>query len=253
MAGEQKPACNLLEQFILLARGTSGSALIALINQVLEAPGIYVFGELLELTNVREGKCKGFLTPDTFSFIHNLKVVLKFDFSHSEPEQPASFDGAPEEQVEAFDHCQLSFQNEAFEHGPCIPYSVLLKDLDMRNLRELEDLIIEAVYTDIIQGKLDQRNQVLEVDFCIGRDIQRKDISNVIKTLNEWCDGCEAVLLGIEQQVLNIKKTLKATASSSSSAQEMDQQLVERECPHPEQRQPTKKISKVKGLVSSRH
>lgn len=54
-------------------------------------------------------------------------------------------------------------------------------------------------------------------------------------------------------QVLNIKKTLKATASSSSSNQEMDQQLVERECPHPEQRQPTKKISKVKGLVSSRH
>uniref|UniRef100_U3IYK5 COP9 signalosome subunit 7B n=3 Tax=Anatinae TaxID=2068716 RepID=U3IYK5_ANAPP len=209
MAGEQKPSCNLLEQFILLAKGTSGSALTALINQVLEAPGVYVFGELLELANVQE----------------------------------------------------------------CIPYSVLLKDLDMRNLRELEDLIIEAVYTDIIQGKLDQRNQVLEVDFCIGRDIQKKDISNIVKTLQEWCDGCEAVLLGIEQQVLranqykenhhrtqqqvemevtNIKKTLKATASSS--AQEMEQQLVERECPpHTEQRQPTKKMSKVKGLVSSRH
>lgn len=68
----------------------------------------------------------------------------------------------------------------------CIPYSVLLKDLDMKNLRELEDLIIEAVYTDIIQGKLDQRNQMLEVDFCIGRDIQKKDISNIVKTLQEW-------------------------------------------------------------------
>nr|KAF6353087.1 COP9 signalosome subunit 7B [Pipistrellus kuhlii] len=209
MAGEQKPSSNLLEQFILLAKGTSGSALTALINQVLEAPGVYVFGELLELANVQE----------------------------------------------------------------CIPYSVLLKDLEMRNLRELEDLIIEAVYTDIIQGKLDQRNQLLEVDFCIGRDIRKKDINNIVKTLHEWCAGCEAVLLGIEQQVLranqykenhsrtqqqveaevtNIKKTLKATASSS--AQEMEQQLAERECPpHAEQRQPTKKMSKVKGLVSSRH
>lgn len=63
---------------------------------------------------------------------------------------------------------------------------MLLKDLDMRNLRELEDLIIEAVYTDIIQGKLDQQNQMLEVDFCIGRDIQKKDISNIVKTLQEW-------------------------------------------------------------------
>ncbi|XP_070929649.1 COP9 signalosome complex subunit 7b isoform X8 [Macaca nemestrina] len=153
----------------------------------------------------------------------------------------------------------------------CIPYSVLLKDLEMRNLRELEDLIIEAVYTDIIQGKLDQRNQLLEVDFCIGRDIRKKDINNIVKTLHEWCDGCEAVLLGIEQQVLranqykenhnrtqqqveaevtNIKKTLKATASSS--AQEMEQQLAERECPpHAEQRQPTKKMSKVKDSSAS--
>ncbi|CAH2248114.1 intestinal-type alkaline phosphatase-like [Pelobates cultripes] len=155
----------------------------------------------------------------------------------------------------------------------CIPYSVLLKDLEMRNLRELEDLIIEAVYTDIIQGKLDQRNHVLEVDFCIGRDIPKKDISSIVKTLQEWCDGCEAVLMGIEQQVLranqykenhirtqqqietevtNIKKTLKATASSS--AQDTDQHLAEREGPPlAEQRQPTKKMSKVKGLVSSRH
>uniref|UniRef100_A0A8C5Y1M5 Uncharacterized protein n=1 Tax=Microcebus murinus TaxID=30608 RepID=A0A8C5Y1M5_MICMU len=49
MAGEQKPSSNLLEQFILPAEGTSGSALT-----VLEAPGVYVFGELLELANVQE-------------------------------------------------------------------------------------------------------------------------------------------------------------------------------------------------------
>ncbi|XP_070609891.1 COP9 signalosome complex subunit 7b [Erythrolamprus reginae] len=265
MAGEQKPACHLLEQFILLARGTSGSALIALINQVLEAPGIYVFGELLELTNVRE-IAEG---PNAAYFqLLNLFAYGTYpDYVANQNNLPA-LTGPQKNKLKHLTIVSLASRMK------CIPYSVLLKDLDMRNLRELEDLIIEAVYTDIIQGKLDQRNQVLEVDFCIGRDIQRKDISSIIKTLNEWCDGCESVLIGIEQQVvranqykenhnrtqqqvetevLNIKKTLKATASSSSSAQEMDQQLVERECPHPEQRQPTKKISKVKGLVSSRH
>lgn len=61
-----------------------------------------------------------------------------------------------------------------------------------------------------------------------------------------------STLICVSLQVTNIKKTLKATASSS--AQEMEQQLAERECPpHAEQRQPTKKMSKVKGLVSSRH
>ncbi|XP_057283367.1 COP9 signalosome complex subunit 7b isoform X2 [Pezoporus wallicus] len=253
MAGEQKPSCNLLEQFILLAKGTSGSALTALINQVLEAPGVYVFGELLELTNVQE--------------------LLNLFAYGTYPDYVANKDNLPELTVTQKNKLKHLTIVSLASRMKCIPYSVLLKDLDMKNLRELEDLIIEAVYTDIIQGKLDQRNQVLEVDFCIGRDIQKKDISNIVKTLQEWCDGCEAVLLGIEQQVLranqykenhhrtqqqveievtNIKKTLKATASSS--AQEMEQQLVERECPpHTEQRQPTKKISKVKGLVSSRH
>jgi hypothetical protein len=28
----------------------------------------------------------------------------------------------------------------------CIPYSVLLQELDMKNVRDLEDLIIEAIY-----------------------------------------------------------------------------------------------------------
>ncbi|KFP28293.1 COP9 signalosome complex subunit 7b [Colius striatus] len=274
MAGEQKPSCNLLEQFILLAKGTSGSALTALINQVLEAPGVYVFGELLELTNVQElaegSNAAYFQLLNLFAYgTYPDYVVLNPVFLTS----TANKDNLPEltaTQKNKLKHLTIVSLASRMK---CIPYSVLLKDLDMRNLRELEDLIIEAVYTDIIQGKLDQRNQVLEVDFCIGRDIQKKDISNIVKTLQEWCDGCEAVLLGIEQQVLranqykenhhrtqqqvemevtNIKKTLKATASSS--AQEMEQQLVERECPpHTEQRQPTKKMSKVKGLVSSRH
>ncbi|XP_042650859.1 COP9 signalosome complex subunit 7b isoform X2 [Tyto alba] len=255
MAGEQKPSCNLLEQFILLAKGTSGSALTALINQVLEAPGVYVFGELLELTNVQE------LAEGSHAAYFQLLNLFAYG---TYPDYVANKDNLPELTVT---------QKNKLKHLTIVSLASRMKDLDMRNLRELEDLIIEAVYTDIIQGKLDQRNQVLEVDFCIGRDIQKKDISNIVKTLQEWCDGCEAVLLGIEQQVLranqykenhhrtqqqvemevtNIKKTLKATASSS--AQEMEQQLVERECPpHTEQRQPTKKMSKVKGLVSSRH
>uniref|UniRef100_A0A2K6QHD0 COP9 signalosome subunit 7B n=1 Tax=Rhinopithecus roxellana TaxID=61622 RepID=A0A2K6QHD0_RHIRO len=259
MAGEQKPSSNLLEQFILLAKGTSGSALTALISQVLEAPGVYVFGELLELANVQE----------LLSLFHkrNPNFILCLDFCAANKESLPELSTAQQNKLKHLTIVSLASRMK------CIPYSVLLKDLEMRNLRELEDLIIEAVYTDIIQGKLDQRNQLLEVDFCIGRDIRKKDINNIVKTLHEWCDGCEAVLLGIEQQVLranqykenhnrtqqqveaevtNIKKTLKATASSS--AQEMEQQLAERECPpHAEQRQPTKKMSKVKGLVSSRH
>ncbi|XP_059815276.1 LOW QUALITY PROTEIN: COP9 signalosome complex subunit 7a-like, partial [Hypanus sabinus] len=148
----------------------------------------------------------------------------------------------------------------------------LLRELGLRNLRELEDLIIEAIYADIVQGKLDQRNELLEVDGSIGRDIRPVDVRTMARTLQEWCNGCEAVLSGIEDQisradqyrehqlqlrhqieteVLNLRKTLKTTAGST--AQETEQHLMEsREPPPPEDlRQTGKKASKVKGLRGS--
>lgn len=54
----KKPvAHNPLEQFVLLAKGTKGAACQDLIKTVLEAPGVYVFSELLAHPNIREVIC----------------------------------------------------------------------------------------------------------------------------------------------------------------------------------------------------
>ena len=45
-----------LEPFVLLANGAKGAAAISLINQVLEAPSVYVFGELLDHANIADLK-----------------------------------------------------------------------------------------------------------------------------------------------------------------------------------------------------
>lgn len=45
---------NALEQFVLLAKSVKGTASTVLINQVLDAPGVYVFGELLDMPNISE-------------------------------------------------------------------------------------------------------------------------------------------------------------------------------------------------------
>lgn len=51
----KKPiAYNPLEQFVLLSKGTKGAASLDLIKTVLEAPGVYVFAELLSQPNIRE-------------------------------------------------------------------------------------------------------------------------------------------------------------------------------------------------------
>ena len=51
--GDQSIAANPLEQFVLLAKNAKGAAAVELIKQALEAPAVFVFGELLDMANIQ--------------------------------------------------------------------------------------------------------------------------------------------------------------------------------------------------------
>ncbi|XP_033896403.1 COP9 signalosome complex subunit 7a isoform X2 [Acipenser ruthenus] len=276
-AAEVKAGSQNLEQFLLLAKSTKGAALAALLKQLLESPGVYVFGEVLDMPNVRE------LESGPHASVYQLLNLFAYGTYCDYKENASSLPELSAAQKNKLRH--LSIVTLA-ANLKCLPYSLLLTELEMRNVRELEDLIIEAIYADIIQGKLDQHKQQVEVDFSMGRDLQRGELPSISHTLQEWCSGCEAVLAGIEEQVMranqyrehqlkvkqqvenevsNLQKTLKASSSNSSSTsssgpasaaanQDPEQQAGEPRDSAPSQdpRQPTgKKSSKVKGLRGS--
>jgi COP9 signalosome complex subunit 7 len=54
MATEKTAPSNPLEQFVLLSKAAKGAAAVTVIKQALEAPGVYVFGELLDMPNIQE-------------------------------------------------------------------------------------------------------------------------------------------------------------------------------------------------------
>lgn len=54
----------------------------------------------------------------------------------------------------------------------------------------MKDLIIEAVYADIVRGKLDQKHQLLEMDYAIGRDIQPDNVREITGVLENWYQLC---------------------------------------------------------------
>ena len=49
-----KAISNPMEQFLLLSKSAKGAASADLVKQAVEAPGLYVFGELLDLENIKE-------------------------------------------------------------------------------------------------------------------------------------------------------------------------------------------------------
>ena len=47
---------------------------------------------------------------------------------------------------------------DAAQRSKLLEYPKLMSDLDIGSLRELEDLIIDCIYNDLVSGKLDQLN-----------------------------------------------------------------------------------------------
>ncbi|KAK6176883.1 hypothetical protein SNE40_015097 [Patella caerulea] len=249
---------NNLEQFVLLAKTAKGAAAVGLINQVLEAPGIFVFGELLDMPTIQE------LSSGPQEAHYNLLNLFAYgtykDYKANKDKLP-ELTKAQQTKLRHLTVVSLATKTK------CIPYSTLLTELDIQNVRALEDIIIEVICADVIHGKLDQKNQQLEVDYAIGRDIKQESIPEVISVLQDWCEGCEAVLKGIEQQVskantckdnnnkikanteqevINLKKTLKTTHQ-----QDLEDQMITDSQQSTSQDKPTKKPSKTKGLRGS--
>lgn len=69
--------------------------------------------------------------------------------------------------------------------------SILYEKLSLKKL----------VISDIITGKLDQKNSQLEVDYAIGRDIRPGDVNVIVNCLQDWCSACEGVLACVESQI----------------------------------------------------
>lgn len=68
----------------------------------------------------------------------------------------------------------------------------MLAALQLQTVRDLEDFVIDAVYSELIVGKLDQMGQVFTVSWVTARDVRREDIDAVLDKLTRWRERCTA-------------------------------------------------------------
>jgi len=248
---------NPLEQYILLAKGAKGNAAVALVKQVLEAPGVYVFGELLDMANIVELKTNSAHAP-YYELLNLFAYGVYGDYVRESSKFP-DLSSLMSTKLRHLTMVSLATGQKS------IPLVTLGNQLGITNNRELEDLIIEAIYADVIHGKLDQKNGIVEVDYAIGRDIKPEDQPNIIATLQSWCDTCDTMLTNIdqlithanqdkekhnkhrnslEQEVLNIKASLKTQAA------EGDETLVSDSRDHDKKRPNTQPRKGIRGSSS---
>jgi len=179
-----------LQPFILMGKKSKGKSMAVLIGQVLGAPNVFVFGELLDMPNVQE-----LAQTEDAKVLELLKVFAYGTYADYKAGGYAPLTPPQLKKLRQLTIVSLAQQSKV------IPYDVLQKQLEMSELRELEDLIIDAIYQGIIQGQLDQRHRQLEVEHAMGRDVKPGATDAMIEILTSWSVQSDELLRTIKEKM----------------------------------------------------
>ncbi|KAH8550596.1 hypothetical protein BGW37DRAFT_497580 [Umbelopsis sp. PMI_123] len=188
-----------LEPFLILSKSVKGPANIKLIQDVLAAPGVYVFAELLECPNMMEAS----ILPEVIPYYTLLKI-FSYGTYRDYVEHATELPSLNEQQTTKLKHLSIVSMSE---ESRTISYDKLMGYLDIADVRKLEDLIIGAFYEDVMKGKMDQKRKQLEVEYTMGRDLRPGQRSDVIRILHEWSQNTENILTSLDQKLQSIHET----------------------------------------------
>ncbi|KAI5481402.1 phenylacetyl-CoA ligase [Pseudohyphozyma bogoriensis] len=174
-----------LEPFILLAKSARGASAANLIGQAIAAPGVYVFSELLHVPSIND-----LASSEQHASSYHLLEIFAYgvwgDYVAKRDSLPALT--KPQEiKLKQLTILSLTMRQRI------IPYPTLLTALELPDVPALEDLLIDTFYSDILDGRLDQKEQRLEVIFAQGRDVRPVTFSTGSTTATATSGGDEAM------------------------------------------------------------
>lgn len=185
-----------LDELVERGRALTGKAACDLISEATSAPGVLVFGELLELDGV-----KGLANDPSLS--GHLTLLQIFAYGTLPEYRSVSSGGRihPLTQAQELKLKLLTVASLA-ENVSVLSYADLKSSLEIKTTRELEDLLInECVSTGIVKGKLDQKRETFQVHFAMARDLRPGQVDELIQELTKWREDIKVTLGNVHESV----------------------------------------------------
>ena len=182
----------------LAATYKCASSLRPLINQVLSQPKIYAgFADLLHMPHIST-----LLSTNTsdVAFLHTLELFaygVYDDYLSKQSQESGYYLSLTDVQLLKLKQLTIVtiISSSAHTTKPYIPYQTLYDKLHITSIRELEDLLMECIYSNIIVGKCDQRTMCfISTGSTISRDIKLEYVNGYINKLKVWKNNTKSLL-----------------------------------------------------------
>ncbi|VDB86549.1 unnamed protein product [Peniophora sp. CBMAI 1063] len=200
-----------LEPFLLMAKSAKGAAAAKLVQDATAAPGVYVFSELLELPSIAELK-----NSETHKQFYSLLELFAYGTYPEYKQKKDSLPALNDAQTTKLKH--LSLVSSSMQ-SRILPYAPLLSSLDLPTVHALEQLIIDAIYSELLRGKLDQNQQQFQVEYTVGRDVPNDALASLLASLEDWSATTSSLLSTLDAK-LNALSAQSAAAARDAEDHE---------------------------------
>ncbi|CZR55190.1 related to ACOB protein [Phialocephala subalpina] len=217
---EQMKATNALAPFLALTKSASSPRAAAdLITRATSAPNTFIFAELLQAPQIQA-------LAESADHASHLTLLKIFSYgTYTDYRNTSSLPALNEAQTLKLR--QLSLLTLAKSQTD-LSYTSLLGHLGLETTRELEDLVISAIYAGLLNATLDPYHKLVAVSSVAPlRDLPPNSIPQMLSTLSEWSTRCVSTLADLERQIASIKAVAKQRAKEEEEWAATVEKLVE--------------------------
>lgn len=202
---DQTRALNALEPFLALAKSAAAPRAAAdLITQATSATNTYVFAELLQQPNIQalagnEQYGSHFTLLQTFAY-------GTWESYKSDSNLPQLSD-AQTTKLRLLSLLTIaSAKPTSSSTETNLSYGSLCRALDLASPIDLEHLITQAIYNNLITATLNPANQAVVITSVAPlRDLSPGSVHAMVAELEAWSGRCDSVLAELEAEIALVK------------------------------------------------
>ncbi|KIH94295.1 COP9 signalosome complex subunit 7 [Sporothrix brasiliensis 5110] len=246
----QLKAMDALEPFVALSKSASSPRQAAdLVVRATSHPSTYFFAELLQTPQIQ---ALATADPEYAAYLAVLQIFSYGTYadyergtapsaSSSQPSHPQSISQSqaasaavapplpPLTDAQATKLRELSLISLATDRSS-LGYDHLVRELRLDDARQLETLVMAAVYAGLVTGTLDPAHQVVRISAVAPmRDPAPDAIPRLHAALSSWSQRCESTLAALDEQIAGIRRTAAARAEEGQKSDSQFKRAVETE------------------------